>query len=63
MGVRVNSQTANLLAFQIRVAFDADVFEATSCSAALAAGIFHRNEVEISEVKDHMRDKDLPTRV
>ena len=27
--VRVNSQTANLLAFQVRVAFDADVFEAT----------------------------------
>jgi len=30
--VRVNSQTANLLAFQVRVAFDADVFEATACT-------------------------------
>ena len=32
-----------------------DVFNATKCSAALAAGIFHRNEVQISQVKDEMR--------
>ena len=39
-----------------------DVFEATDCSAALAAGIFHRGEVAISEVKDHMRENGVPTR-
>jgi glutamine amidotransferase/cyclase len=39
-----------------------DVFEATNCSAALAAGIFHRGEVVISEVKDHMRENGVPTR-
>ena len=32
VAVRVNAQTANLLAFQIRIGFDAVVFEATSCS-------------------------------
>ena len=32
VAVRINSQTANLLAFQIRIAFDGDVFEATACS-------------------------------
>lgn len=39
-----------------------DVFNATTCSAALAAGIFHRGEVDISEVKEHMRDNAIPTR-
>ena len=39
-----------------------DVFEATNCSAALAAGIFHRGEVAISEVKDHMRENGVLTR-
>jgi len=40
-----------------------DVFEATNCSAALAAGIFHRGEVAISEVKAHMRSENVPTRM
>ena len=39
-----------------------DVFNATKCSAALAAGIFHRDEVEISEVKAHMKENSIPTR-
>ena len=38
-----------------------DVFNATKCSAALAAGIFHRGEVDISEVKDHMKGGKIPT--
>jgi glutamine amidotransferase/cyclase len=40
-----------------------DVFEATNCSAALAAGIFHRGEVAISEVKAHMKSENVPTRM
>ena len=40
-----------------------DVFEATNCSAALAAGIFHREEVAISEVKEHMKKENVPTRL
>jgi hypothetical protein len=39
IAMRVNSATANLLAFQVRVAFDADVFEAT-------AGWYRFNPVE-----------------
>jgi imidazole glycerol-phosphate synthase len=31
-----------------------DCFDATDAEAALAAGIFHRNEVSIAEVKAHM---------
>lgn len=34
-----------------------DVFLRTGCDAALAAGIFHRGEVSISEVKEHLRGR------
>ena len=40
-----------------------DVFEKTKCSAALAAGIFHREEVKVEEVKAHMREGGVPTRI
>ena len=40
-----------------------DVFRGTRCSAALAAGIFHRREVAIAEVKAHMAANGLPARV
>lgn len=39
-----------------------EVFEATNCSAALAAGIFHRGEVAIEEVKAAMENDGLATR-
>ncbi|KAF5839125.1 hypothetical protein DUNSADRAFT_1523 [Dunaliella salina] len=39
------------------------VFKATRCSAALAAGIFHRQEVNIADVKQHMAENLLPTRL
>lgn len=39
-----------------------DVFRSTRASAALAAGIFHRNEVGIAEVKQHMQASGLPVR-
>ena len=38
-----------------------DVFSNTSCSAALAAGIFHRNEVRIEEVKEEMEKNGIKT--
>lgn len=40
-----------------------DVFARTKASAALAAGIFHREEVAISEVKEHMAAQGIPTRL
>ncbi|MHB1183957.1 MAG: hypothetical protein ACYC4A_04550 [Desulfobulbia bacterium] len=39
-----------------------EVFEATGAEAALAAGIFHRQEVPISAVKAHLRAKGIETR-
>jgi glutamine amidotransferase/cyclase len=39
------------------------VFSVTSVDAALAAGIFHRKEVSISEVKDHLRTMNIPVRI
>ncbi len=39
------------------------VFNSTRASAALAAGIFHRREVAIMQVKTHMEDANIPTRV
>jgi glutamine amidotransferase/cyclase len=40
----------------------AEVFEKTDVEAALAAGIFHREEVPIEAVKEHMRDEGIETR-
>ena len=40
-----------------------DVFQGTDVEAALAAGIFHREEVRISEVKDVMKKASINTRV
>mmetsp|Transcript_5785 Transcript_5785/g.22592 ORF Transcript_5785/g.22592 Transcript_5785/m.22592 type:complete len:555 (-) Transcript_5785:148-1812(-) len=40
-----------------------NVFSATRCDAALAAGIFHRHEVAINDVKKHVRDSGVPCRV
>ena len=39
-----------------------DVFQRTNASAALAAGIFHREEVKISTIKEHMIQESIPTR-
>jgi len=39
-----------------------EVFENTDVEAALAAGIFHREEVPIEAVKEHMRERGLETR-
>jgi glutamine amidotransferase/cyclase len=38
------------------------VFSETAVEAALAAGMFHRKEVEIEAVKDHMRSCGIPAR-
>ena len=40
-----------------------DVFKATSCEAALAAGICHRREVAISSVKTTLADAGIPVRL
>jgi glutamine amidotransferase/cyclase len=39
-----------------------EVFEKTNVEAALAAGIFHREEIPIEAVKKHMRDEGIETR-
>jgi glutamine amidotransferase/cyclase len=38
------------------------VFKETDVEAALAAGIFHRKEVPIAAVKDHLKDSGIETR-
>jgi glutamine amidotransferase/cyclase len=40
-----------------------EVFEGTDVQAALAAGIFHHKIVGIDEVKQHLIQKALPTRL
>jgi len=40
-----------------------EVFEKTAASAGLAAGIFHREEVSIDQVKEHMIQHGIPSRV
>jgi glutamine amidotransferase/cyclase len=40
----------------------AEVFSQTRVEAALAAGIFHRHEVEISAVKEHLRREHIEPR-
>ena len=46
-----------------KAAHFAEVFQATDVSAALAAGMFHRQEVLISDVKAHMAAAGIPTRL
>jgi len=45
-----------------RVEHFSEVFEKTDVEAALAAGIFHRQEVPISAVKEHLRKQNIETR-
>ncbi|GBF88110.1 imidazole glycerol phosphate synthase, chloroplastic [Raphidocelis subcapitata] len=40
-----------------------EVFQSTGAAAALAAGIFHRREVGIDQVKRHMEDNGVPARL
>ena len=40
-----------------------DAFTKTAVNAALAAGIFHREEVGINEVKEHVRSQNIPVRI
>jgi glutamine amidotransferase/cyclase len=39
-----------------------EVFAKTKAEAALAAGIFHRHEVEISDIKEHLRKEHIEPR-
>jgi len=48
--------------FNLKMVNFSEVFEKTGMEAALAAGIFHREEVPIEAVKKHIRDKGLETR-
>lgn len=40
----------------------AQVFEATGCDAALAASLFHFGELTVPQVKDYLRNRNLPVR-
>ena len=39
-----------------------EIFKSTDVEAALAAGIFHRKDVPIADVKEHLQDEDLEIR-
>jgi len=39
-----------------------EVFEKADVASALAAGLFHRQEVPIEAVKEHMRERGIETR-
>ena len=45
-----------------RVEDFSEVFNATDAEAALAAGIFHRKEVPIADVKKHLQDQGIEVR-
>ena len=40
----------------------ADIFEKGFAAAALAASLFHFNELTIKEVKDYLKERDIPVR-
>jgi cyclase len=40
-----------------------DVFFNTSCSAALAASIFHFNEISIPDLKNYLNNENIQVRV
>ena len=39
-----------------------EVFEKTASSAALAASLFHFGELTVDEVKEHLRQHNIPVR-
>ena len=39
-----------------------EVFEKTGCDAALAASLFHYRELTVGEVKEHLREREIPVR-
>jgi cyclase len=39
-----------------------EVFEKTASSAALAASLFHFRELTVGEVKEHLKEKNIPVR-
>lgn len=39
-----------------------EVFEQTGADAALAASLFHYKEITVKEVKDHLKDHNIPVR-
>ena len=45
-----------------RVEHFSEVFKKTDVEAALAAGIFHRQEIPIAAVKKHLRQQGIETR-
>ena len=45
-----------------KVELFSEVFEKTDVEAALVPGIFHRKEVSIEAVKEHMRERGIETR-
>jgi len=45
-----------------KVEYFSEVSEKTKAEAALAAGIFHREELPIEAVKEHMRERGIETR-
>lgn len=40
-----------------------EVFEVTGCDAALAASLFHYGELTVDEVKQHLKQKNIPVRI
>jgi cyclase len=40
-----------------------DVFVGTSCSAALAASVFHFGEIDIRELKEYLKNENIPVRI
>ncbi|MFR4415185.1 MAG: HisA/HisF-related TIM barrel protein [Butyricicoccus sp.] len=45
----------------VRRAFS-EVFEKTGCDAALAASLFHYQELTVGEVKEHLQEHNIPVR-
>ena len=40
-----------------------DVFEQTGADAALAASLFHYGELTVGQVKEHLRQRNIPVRM
>ena len=41
----------------------AQVFKQTGCDAALAASLFHYGELSVGQVKEYLREQDIPVRM
>ena len=55
-------QSVTWSVFRLLQVVDVEVFEKSGADAALAASLFHFKELTVEEVKEHLKECEIPVR-